>query len=378
MQSTNSRIEEKKGANFTCYDLDLSLFHCVEPLQSPHSRSWTHRLHKLVPITEWLPKYSPKKQLKGDLLAGVTVAVMTIPQGMAYASLAQLPPVYGLYAALVPFFLYPIFGGSKFVIMGLVAVKYVSSNRSYLDLTRPYSSMLTGNSVIKYHAVGSQSYIDAVLIMSFYAGIFSLSFALLRIGKLLKYLSQSLLLGFTSGSACVIILSQIEALFGLKAEKSEYSIVQCTSVNLDRVYILTPDTFSHQHAQDYGADKVDRLCGWLSGSGCAHLYGHEESKDPGCLDCHCHLNADILLGKSFRLHFLISLSNTSDLSILGSKRFAAGGRQHYARAPKILCTKYHVRDKCMAASWRTCCHGSRSLHSRFLADVQCFICDSWK
>ena len=80
---------------------------------------------------------------------------------------------------------------------------------------------------MKYFKPGTQEYIDVALIMSFYAGIFSLAFSLLRIGKLLKFLSQSLLLGFTSGSAFVIILSQIEGLFGLKAEKSEYSIVQC-------------------------------------------------------------------------------------------------------------------------------------------------------
>ena len=111
--------------DFTIYVITFSALYTSsdDSLDPP----WKGLLHQYIPATEWLPKYTVRTQLSADLLAGVTVAVMTIPQGMAYASLAQLPPVYGLYAALVPFFLYPIFGGSKFVIMGLVAVKYVSN-----------------------------------------------------------------------------------------------------------------------------------------------------------------------------------------------------------------------------------------------------------
>jgi SulP family sulfate permease len=186
------------------------------------SKGWGQTILHYMPILDWLPGYRIKKQLRGDLLAGITVAVMTIPQGMAYASLALLPPIYGLYGALVPFFIYPIFGSSEFAIMGLVAVKYVLYYLASLKLF--YSSLLTGNSLSKIYTPGSREYIDGALIMSFYAGVFSLALGLLKFGRLFHLLKPSLLLGFTSGTAVVIIMSQLEGLFGVKAEKSEFSV----------------------------------------------------------------------------------------------------------------------------------------------------------
>ena len=79
------------------------------------------KLGQILPITEWLPKYS-KRDFKGDLIAGLTVAIMLIPQGMAYALLAGLPPIYGLYAGIVPLLLYALFGSSRQLSVGPVAL----------------------------------------------------------------------------------------------------------------------------------------------------------------------------------------------------------------------------------------------------------------
>jgi len=78
-------------------------------------------IKSLVPILDWFPNYN-KKWLKGDISAGLTVGVMLIPQGMAYASIAGLPAVYGLYASVVPIFIYAFFGTSRQLAVGPVAM----------------------------------------------------------------------------------------------------------------------------------------------------------------------------------------------------------------------------------------------------------------
>jgi SulP family sulfate permease len=79
------------------------------------------KLRQYVPILDWLPKYQ-RKDVRGDLLAGLTVAVMLVPQGMAYGLLAGLPPIYGLYAGIVPLLLYAFFGTSRQLSVGPVAL----------------------------------------------------------------------------------------------------------------------------------------------------------------------------------------------------------------------------------------------------------------
>ena len=114
-------------------------------------------LKSLFPIFEWLPNYQ-KKNLKGDITAGITVGIMLIPQGMAYAMLAGLPPIYGLYAAIVPQFIYAIMGTSRQLAVGPVAL----------------DSLLVAVAVGSLAEAESPDYISLVILLAFMVGFVQL------------------------------------------------------------------------------------------------------------------------------------------------------------------------------------------------------------
>ncbi|MGY0426209.1 MAG: SulP family inorganic anion transporter, partial [Polaribacter sp.] len=104
-------------------------------------------IKKVIPILEWLPNYNPSR-FKGDLTAGITVGIVLIPQGIAYALIAGLPPIYGLYCALVPQLMYAIFGSSRQVAVGPVAM----------------DSLIVATGVSTLALAGSDSYISIAIL----------------------------------------------------------------------------------------------------------------------------------------------------------------------------------------------------------------------
>jgi len=146
------------------------------------------------------PKDYLRTELRSDLLAGLTVAIMLIPQGMAYAMLAGLPPIYGLYAALVPMIVYPFFGSSRFLSVGPVALVSII--------------ILTGLSKIAEPM--SPEFIQMALLTSLIAGIIQVLLSVFRMGFLVNFLSQPVISGFTSAAALIIAVSQLKYILGIE------------------------------------------------------------------------------------------------------------------------------------------------------------------
>lgn len=161
------------------------------------------RLRRLVPILAWLPGYR-RADLPGDLTAGLTTAVMLIPQAMAYAMLAGLPPIVGLYAAIAPPIVYAVFGSSPKLAVGPVAM----------------DSLLVAAALSSVSLLGGETAVVAAAALAVMVGVIQLAMGALRLGFVVNFLSQPVLGGFTSAAAIVIAASQLGALFGVKLAPS--------------------------------------------------------------------------------------------------------------------------------------------------------------
>ena len=152
---------------------------------------------------QWLPTYK-KEYLSGDLSAGITVGIMLIPQGMAYAMIAGLPPVFGLYAALIPQVVYALTGTSRQLSVGPVAM----------------DSLLVASGLGALALSGIQEYIAMAVFLALFMGVLQLAFGLLRMGFLVNFLSRPVISGFTSAAAIIIGLSQLKHLLGTNIQNS--------------------------------------------------------------------------------------------------------------------------------------------------------------
>ncbi len=160
-------------------------------------------LKSYLPIFQWLPNYK-KSYLSGDIGAGLTVGIMLIPQGMAYAMIAGLPPVFGLYASLVPQVIYAIMGTSRQLAVGPVAM----------------DSLLVASGLGALALSGIDEYITMAIFLALFMGIIQLGLGLLRMGFLVNFLSKPVISGFTSAAAIIIGLSQLKHLLGTSVESS--------------------------------------------------------------------------------------------------------------------------------------------------------------
>lgn len=155
-------------------------------------------MKQFIPMLDWIKSYK-KQDLTGDLSAGLTVGVMLIPQGMAYSMLAGLPPIYGLYASTIPLILYAIFGTSRQLAVGPVAMV----------------SLLVASGVGALAEIGSDSFIGMAIVLSLMVGVLQLSMGLFKLGFLVNFLSHPVIAGFTSAAALIIGFSQLKHLLGI-------------------------------------------------------------------------------------------------------------------------------------------------------------------
>ena len=162
-------------------------------------------LKQFIPALQWLPKYG-NAQLKGDLSAGLTVGVMLIPQGMAYAMIAGLPPIYGLYASTIPLIIYAILGTSRQLAVGPVAMV----------------SLLTAAGIGAIAEGGTETYIALTIALAFFVGIIQFLLGAFRLGFLVNFLSHPVISGFTSAAALIIGLSQLKHLLGVDIPRSHH------------------------------------------------------------------------------------------------------------------------------------------------------------
>ena len=161
-------------------------------------------IKKVIPILEWLPNYNTSL-FKGDLVAGITVGIILIPQGIAYALIAGLPPIYGLYCALVPQVMYAIFGSSRQVAIGPVAM----------------DSLIVATGVSTLALAGSESYISIAILLALMVGAIQFILGVFSLGFVVNFLSKPVITGFTSAVALTIGLNQFRNLFGVDFLQSD-------------------------------------------------------------------------------------------------------------------------------------------------------------
>ncbi len=159
-------------------------------------------MRKFFPFLKWLPDYK-KKDFSKDLFAGFIVAVVLIPQGMAYAMIVGLPPVYGLYASLIPLIIYVFLGTSKQLAIGPVAM----------------DSLLVAAGLGALSVSSVENYIAMAIFLALFVGVIQLVLGLLRMGFLVNFLSRPVISGFTSAAAFIIIFSQVKHLIGASIER---------------------------------------------------------------------------------------------------------------------------------------------------------------
>ena len=162
-------------------------------------------LARLLPVLSWGPAYD-RSNLRSDLAAGVTVGAMLVPQAMAYALLAGLPPAIGLYAATIPVVAYALFGTSRQLAVGPVAIV----------------SLLTASALAPLVAEGSAGYVSAAALLALLVGVVHLVLGLGRLGYLVNLLSHSVLVGFTAAASIIIGFSQAKHLLGISVERKEH------------------------------------------------------------------------------------------------------------------------------------------------------------
>lgn len=160
----------------------------------------TSHMAKYLPILDWGRTYN-RGTLTNDLVAAVIVTIMLIPQSLAYALLAGLPPEMGLYASMLPIVLYAIFGTSRALAVGPVAVV----------------SLLTVAVVSKIAVPGTSEYIVAAITLAFLSGLILLALGFFRLGFLANFLSHPVIAGFITASGLIIAASQLKHIFGIEA-----------------------------------------------------------------------------------------------------------------------------------------------------------------
>lgn len=169
---------------------------------------WYHsmQLNRFLPFLNWFPLRG--EAVKVDLIAGITVALVLIPQSMAYAQLAGLPPYYGLYAAFLPGIIAAMWGSSAQLATGPVAV----------------ASLLTASTLAPLAATGSSQFIALAILMTLMVGIIQLALGVFKLGVVVNFLSHPVIVGFTNAAAIIIGLSQLNKLFGVSMGRSEHFI----------------------------------------------------------------------------------------------------------------------------------------------------------
>ena len=181
-------------------------------------------LERIIPAAAWLRRYK-REDLGGDFSAGLIVAVMLIPQGMAYAMLAGLPSVVGLYASTIPLIIYALFGSSRQLAVGPVALV----------------SLLTLTGVSALAEPGSGEFVALAALLALTVGVIQFGLGLIRAGFVVNFLSHAVISGFTSAAAIIIGLSQLKHLLGvdLESTNSVFVLLWDAAQKLGEVNLIT-------------------------------------------------------------------------------------------------------------------------------------------
>ncbi|ODN03451.1 Sodium-independent sulfate anion transporter [Orchesella cincta] len=213
-------------------------------------------IRKRLPIFSWLPTYK-LPDLTSDIIAGITVGLTVVPQSMAYAAIAGLSPEYGLYSSYIGCFLYVILGSCKQVTIGPTAVM----------------------GLLTFETCGND-FPSCAILTGFYSGIFELLMAVLQLGWVVSFISESVVIGFTSAAACTIIASQIKNLLGIAGPKGSgfvgywYSIFRdistirfgdcCMGITSFVLVLLLRKLKDYKHPKSPRKKFIDTACWFIS------------------------------------------------------------------------------------------------------------------
>ncbi|KAJ0669411.1 putative SLC26A/SulP transporter, STAS domain, sulfate anion transporter, STAS domain superfamily [Helianthus annuus] len=177
-------------------------------------RKWLLGFQYIFPILQWGPHYN-LNLLKSDVVSGLTIASLAIPQGISYAKLANLPPIVGLYSSFVPPLVYAVLGSSRDLAVGPVSI----------------ASLLMG-SMLRQEVSPTQDpllFLQLAFTSTFFAGLFQASLGFLRLGFIIDFLSKATLIGFMAGAAIIVSLQQLKALLGITHFTKEMGLVPVMS-----------------------------------------------------------------------------------------------------------------------------------------------------
>ena len=171
------------------------------------------KLRRLIPLYGNLKRYK-LRNWRQDILAGITVSIIIIPQGMAYAMLAGVPPIYGLYGGLVPLIIYGIFGTSGQLSIGPVAISSILLFTGVSQIAEPFTEF----------------YLGLIILVGFLAGLLQFGLGVTRLGFLVNFISQPVITGFTAAASIIIFVSQLKTGLGLTVPRSKNLIETCRQI----------------------------------------------------------------------------------------------------------------------------------------------------
>ena len=177
-------------------------------------------MQRIFPFLQWLPELRQPGVLRADVVAGITVALILVPQAMAYAELAGLPPVYGLYAAFLPPAIAALFGSSRQLATGPVAM----------------ASLLSATTVQVLAPAGGEAFIAYSLVLALVVGAIRFAMGVMRLGLLVNLLSGPVVIGFTNAAALIIATSQLNKILGVEAQRADAHVL-----GVYRVFIVALD-----------------------------------------------------------------------------------------------------------------------------------------
>ncbi|RWR73837.1 putative sulfate transporter 3.4 [Cinnamomum micranthum f. kanehirae] len=166
----------------------------------PFARKLVLGLEYFFPIFHWASEYN-LMLLKSDVISGITIASLSIPQGISYAKLANLPPIVGLYSSFVPPLLYAVLGSSRHLAVGPVSIASLVMGTMLREMVSPVQEPIL--------------FLQLAFTATFFAGVFQASLATLRLGFIVDFLSKATLIGFMAGAAIIVSLQQLKGLLGI-------------------------------------------------------------------------------------------------------------------------------------------------------------------
>ncbi|XP_074813781.1 solute carrier family 26 member 6 isoform X4 [Natator depressus] len=203
------------------------------PRPSLCSRVWDIRcscgaakslLFRFLPVLSWLPRYPVRDWVLGDIASGFSVGIMHLPQGLAYALLAGVPPVTGLYTSLYPVVLYFLFGTSRHISVGpfaVISVMIGSVTGSLMPNSNFMDPVNGTNETVLNEARRDSARVELVATLTMLVGIFQIALGMLQFGFVVTYLSEPLVRGYTTAAAVHVLVSQLKYVFGVEvAEQS--------------------------------------------------------------------------------------------------------------------------------------------------------------